>query len=124
MQNIMIMAILAALNIAACTSAGTDRQLSVPVVVNDSVVADTDTAGVGMENRRDTFVVSLTGDIMMGTTFPEVRLPANGGKDLFRDVRPFLVNADIAVGNLEGTLCDVEDTSKKKTVHSLSLIHI
>ncbi|WP_287229611.1 CapA family protein [Xylanibacter caecicola] len=120
MQNIMIMAILAALNIAACTSAGTDRQLSVPVVVNDSVVADTDTAGVGMENRRDTFVVSLTGDIMMGTTFPEVRLPANGGKDLFRDVRPFLVNADIAVGNLEGTLCDVEDTSKKKTVHSYS----
>lgn len=120
MQNMMVIAILAALNIAACTSAGADRQLSVPVVVNDSVEADADSVEPCAENRRDTFVVSLTGDIMMGTTFPEVRLPANDGKDLFRDVKSFLVNADIAAGNLEGTLCDAGSTSKKRTAHSYS----
>ena len=120
MRNIMVMAILAALNIAACTSAGTDRQLSVPVVVNDSVETEAGSVRLCAENRRDTFVVSLTGDIMMGTTFPEVRLPANDGKDLFRDVKSFLVNADIAAGNLEGILCDAGNTSKKRTAHSYS----
>lgn len=38
---------------------------------------------------------ALVGDIMMGTTFPEVQgdpyLPANQGRNLFDDVRPLLV---------------------------------
>ena len=56
---------------------------------------------------------AMTGDIMMGTTFPSVMLPANDGKNLFRDVKDLLVNADLAVGNLEGALCDGGQSTKK-----------
>ena len=53
---------------------------------------------------------ALVGDIMMGTTFPEVQgdpyLPANQGRNLFDDVRPLLVGADVAAGNLEGVLLE------------------
>ena len=54
----------------------------------------------------DTLTIALTGDIMMGTTYPGVSLPANEGRDLFRDVKPILQSAHLAVGNLEGTLLD------------------
>ncbi len=60
----------------------------------------------------DTLVVAMTGDIMMGTTFPKVQLPPEEGKQLFADVKDILVNADIAVGNLEGTLCDGGKSTK------------
>lgn len=120
MQGNILMVIFAAVHIAACTSAGTDKRLSVPAGVNDSIETSEDTVLVRAENTCDTFVVSLTGDIMMGTTYPEVRLPADSGRHLFRDVKPFIAGADVAAGNLEGTLCDVEKNSKKETAHSYS----
>lgn len=61
----------------------------------------------------DTLRIALTGDIMMGTTFPEPRLPHDGGRELFRDVAPLLAGADVAAGNLEGTLCDGGQTRKR-----------
>jgi poly-gamma-glutamate capsule biosynthesis protein CapA/YwtB (metallophosphatase superfamily) len=63
---------------------------------------------------NDTLTIAMTGDIMMGTTFPTTQLPANDGADLFRDAEPILQRADLAVGNLEGTLCD-DGTSTKGT---------
>jgi len=41
------------------------------------------------------------GDIMMGT---ENALPPCGGKDLFKDVKPYLTGRDVVFGNLEGPL--------------------
>lgn len=61
----------------------------------------------------DTLHLAFTGDIMMGTTYPEVRLPADGGKHLFDDVAPLLRSADVAAGNLEGALCDGGETRKQ-----------
>ena len=61
---------------------------------------------------NDTLSVAMCGDIMMGTTFPSVQLPANGGADLFKDTAPILSQADLAVGNLEGTLCDGGQSTK------------
>ena len=63
-------------------------------------------------SNNDTLTIAMTGDIMMGTTFPQVSLPANDGADLFKDVKGVLRNADIAVGNLEGTLCDGGTSTK------------
>ena len=54
----------------------------------------------------------MCGDIMMGTTFPSVQLPANGGADLFKDAGPIFQRADLAIGNLEGTLCDGGQSTK------------
>lgn len=60
----------------------------------------------------DTLTIAMTGDIMMGTTYPSVQLPANDGRDLFRDVAPILRSAHLAVGNLEGTLLDGGQSAK------------
>ncbi|MBQ1882988.1 MAG: CapA family protein, partial [Bacteroidales bacterium] len=54
--------------------------------------------------KPDTLTVAVTGDIMLGNTFPHDRLPANDGKNLFDDVRDLLKDADITCGNLEGTI--------------------
>ena len=69
-------------------------------------------AGFSCACFSDTLTIAMTGDIMMGTTFPEEELPAHDGMYLFRDVKHLLQDADLAVGNLEGTLCD-EGTSTK-----------
>lgn len=63
--------------------------------------------------KTDTLTFAFVGDIMMGTTFPSRMLPADDGKNLFRDAKDILLNADIAAGNLEGTLCDGGQTKKK-----------
>ena len=56
--------------------------------------------------RAQTLNIAMTGDIMMGTTFPSIMLPANEGRDLFRDAKDILSGADLTVGNLEGAICD------------------
>ena len=48
--------------------------------------------------------VAAVGDIMMGTDYPFPKLPENEGRALFNESRKMLRKADIAFGNLEGTL--------------------
>ncbi len=50
--------------------------------------------------------VAMCGDIMMGTTYPTVRLPQNDGADIFADVADLFRQADLAAGNLEGVICE------------------
>lgn len=61
--------------------------------------------------------LALVGDIMMGTTFPDdsrgAFLPAKNGAHLFAYCDSLLRSADIAAGNLEGTLLDTGGTPKK-----------
>ena len=61
---------------------------------------------------NDTLTVAMVGDIMMGTTFPTTQLPPHNGAELFKDATPILKRADIAVGNLDGTLCDGGTSTK------------
>lgn len=56
--------------------------------------------------------IAMTGDVMMGTTFPSIMLPANDGRYLFRDTKKILSAADLAVGNLEGAICDGGESTK------------
>lgn len=57
-----------------------------------------------------TLSMAFTGDIMMGTTFPDsihgTHLPPDSGRHLFDDVAAELRRADLTVGNLEGTMLD------------------
>ena len=69
---------------------------------------------------QDTLTIAMTGDIMMGTTYPSIMLPDNDGKDLFRDAKHYLQKADLAVGNLEGTLCDKGKSTKGNGPNSYS----
>jgi len=56
--------------------------------------------------HAQTLNIAMTGDIMMGTTYPSIMLPAHDGRDLFRDAKDILEDADLTVGNLEGAICD------------------
>ena len=66
-----------------------------------------------LHQKGDTLTIAMTGDIMMGTTFPSIQLPPNDGRDIFCDTKEITQRADLAVGNLEGTLCDGGTTKKK-----------
>jgi poly-gamma-glutamate capsule biosynthesis protein CapA/YwtB (metallophosphatase superfamily) len=61
----------------------------------------------------DTVTVIGVGDIMMGTNFPEDKLPSDDGEWLMRGVDSVLQDADVTFGNLEGTLLDGQGTPKK-----------
>ena len=69
-------------------------------------------AGMCCSAQNDTLTISMVGDIMMGTTYPSMMLPDNDGRNLFTDATPLLQQADLAVGNLEGTLCDGGHSTK------------
>ena len=102
--------------LTACsrTDAGYSSDASV-VLSNDTSAADDAEAPALMSDVRhkDTLTIALTGDILMGTTYPAERLPADDGRRLFDDAAAILAGADIAVGNLEGTLCSADTTKKK-----------
>lgn len=54
------------------------------------------------------------GDIMLGTNFPNSSLlPANKGQNLMRSVNATLRQADLTFGNLEGTILNQGETTKK-----------
>jgi hypothetical protein len=63
--------------------------------------------------KNDTLTVIGVGDIMMGTNYPEDRLPPEDGNFLLRHVAPVLRDADVTFGNLEGTLLNEGGTPKK-----------
>ncbi|MBR6424196.1 MAG: CapA family protein [Bacteroidales bacterium] len=58
------------------------------------------------QNTDSLLTVAMCGDIMMGTTYPTVRLPQNDGADIFSDVKDLFLGADLAAGNLEGVICE------------------
>lgn len=62
----------------------------------------------------DAITFAAVGDIMMGSTFPEERLPPEDGAKMLLEVTPVLSAADIAFGNLEGPLAEGGETKKCK----------
>jgi len=59
--------------------------------------------------------VAATGDIMLGTDYPEDRLPDDDGAGFLAAVAPVLQAADIAVGNLEGVIVNGGEPAKTCT---------
>ena len=72
------------------------------------VAAPEDT--VSERQLPDFVTVAFTGDIMMGTTYPDSvhgsGLPPEDGKHIFDDVREIISGATFAGGNLEGSFLD------------------
>lgn len=62
---------------------------------------------------KDTLSIIGVGDIMLGTNFPKVSyLPPDSGRYLLAEAKPFLENADVTFGNLEGVILDDGGTPK------------
>ena len=53
-----------------------------------------------------TVSIAAVGDMMIGTDYPRNTLPDDDGVGFFAAVTPVIAAADIAIGNLEGTLVD------------------
>ena len=53
------------------------------------------------------------GDIMLGTDYPENHLPDDDGISFLTDVAPFLRDADLTIGNLEGVMMDGGEPRKR-----------
>ena len=60
-------------------------------------------------------VFAAVGDVMLGTDFPEDRLPEDAGHAQLAAVRDVLAAADVAFGNLEGVLMDGGEPAKQCT---------
>jgi hypothetical protein len=60
----------------------------------------------------DTVTIIGVGDIMMGTNYPENKLPPDDGSFLMKNVEEVLRDADVTFGNLEGVLLDSGGTPK------------
>ena len=56
--------------------------------------------------------VAAVGDIMLGTDYPENRLPDDDAVGFLRAVTPILQQADIAIGNLEGVILEGGEPAK------------
>ena len=62
---------------------------------------------------KDTLSIIGVGDIMLGTNFPKPDyLPPDSGRFLLSDAQPFLVDADVTFGNLEGVILNDGGTPK------------
>jgi poly-gamma-glutamate capsule biosynthesis protein CapA/YwtB (metallophosphatase superfamily) len=66
------------------------------------------TPGLAQEMSEEKLVSIIgTGDIMLGSNYPsDAKLPVHDGRELLREVRDILTDADITFGNLEGCFLD------------------
>ena len=63
-------------------------------------------------NKKSTFTIIGVGDIMLGSNYPSESLLPNNDANILQNTQDILKNADITVGNLEGTLFDSGGNSK------------
>jgi poly-gamma-glutamate capsule biosynthesis protein CapA/YwtB (metallophosphatase superfamily) len=85
---------------------GVHAQIHPDSIPSDSIAADS----IGY--RPDTVSIIGVGDIMMGTNYPEDKLPPQDGAFLMKEVETLLQGADVTFGNLEGTLLDSGGVAK------------
>ena len=106
------MALIMAVSMISCSGKGTER--NTPGSGNDSA-----SDSVSSRNLPESVTVAFTGDIMMGTTFPDSvhgsGLPADDGKHIFDDVKGIISAADFAGGNLEGSFLEGPGHRRKMT---------
>jgi len=68
----------------------------------------------GSAFSEDVLSINAVGDILMGTLYPEKRLPPEDGASIFKFVKEYLTNGnpDIVMGNLEGSITHYKYTHK------------
>ena len=65
--------------------------------------------------QHDSIAIAAVGDIMLGTSYPDsTTLPPDNAINSFNAATPELKSADVAFGNLEGTLLDSGDPAHYK----------
>ena len=87
----------------SCSPGGEDKE-------KDSLTISSEESATPEKKLPETITVAFTGDIMMGTTYPDsvhgTGLPAEEGRHIFDDVREIISSVDFAGGNLEGSFLE------------------
>ncbi len=63
--------------------------------------------------QAKTITIAAVGDIMLGTNYPDTKTLPKPGTELFKNISTLIESADIAFGNLEGTILDKGGELKK-----------
>ncbi|UCE89605.1 MAG: CapA family protein [Pseudomonadota bacterium] len=66
-----------------------------------------------MDALQSPLVIAAVGDIMLGTDFPDDRLPPNDGAGMLSAMTPVLASADLTIGNLEGVIMNGGESEKE-----------
>ena len=90
--------------LVACTPAKTQAQ--------PQTEPQTDSQTTDPQPADSLLTIAMCGDIMMGTTYPTVRLPQNNGAEIFAHVKQLFLDADLSAGNLEGVIADGGKSTK------------
>ncbi|MDP8228985.1 MAG: CapA family protein [Candidatus Electryoneaceae bacterium] len=64
------------------------------------------------QDSLDVISFALVGDIMLGNNYPEPILPPDGGREMLRSAHPYLMAADVAIGNLECAITSEQECAK------------
>ncbi len=64
------------------------------------------------EQDTEAITFAMVGDIMLGTDYPEPNLPPEDGSYLLEEAGKYLREADVAIGNLEGTITSEQECAK------------
>lgn len=102
---------LAIMVLVSCGDAKSSKGGDSAISSGDSAVAQESPRKNNPNAKPMTF--AFVGDIMMGTTYPKNYLTSDDGASIFKDAREVLQAADIAAGNLEGSLFDGKGSVKK-----------
>ena len=77
-----------------------------------------------INESNESIKLIAVGDMMIVTNFPsEKYLPQDNGRKIFENVKSFIQNADIAFGNLEGTILSGEGEVKSVLI-SKNVMHL
>ena len=96
--------------LAGCAATPTEPT---PAPVEVETAAAEPAAEIKPDYATMRITIAGTGDIMLGTDFPENHLPDDDGTGFLAAVTPALTSVDIAFGNLEGVLMDGGEPAKK-----------
>ncbi len=100
--------------LAACAGEAVRTPMSEPPVTADRGEAKTVASALPPPPAPlPTLTIAAVGDIMLGTDFPKNHLPDDDGASLLAPMAPVLNAADLAFGNLEGTLLEGGEPAKR-----------
>jgi hypothetical protein len=88
------------------------KKIDTPKSYSDKKTDSINKSNPSKTTNSDEICITGVGDIMMGTTYPNLTLPPNDGEDIFSDVADYLASSDITFGNLEGPMLDKGGTPK------------
>jgi len=91
--------------------------LSTKFIISSFVIFLLPLFSFGQELENELVSIIGTGDIMLGSNYPsDAKLPVNDGKELLKNVKNILCDADVTFGNLEG--CILNSGGNIKSCHS------